>query len=656
MMAAKAVIAENRKNGHRIGNRLIQIQISGIQSFIYEIGSRNALKNLRARSFFVELLLNHVIDQFVMKYKLHPANVIMNGGGSALIMSSIPINFKIVLNQIDIRTNQWLVDKFNGPLALTIAHTSLDDDQLSGNLADCFNALGELIFRNRRMRFSSLIQNDAFEFVKTADPAPERCELCFSDYTAKQKSAPDEVPFYKCPICDRFIRLGSLIPKTRFIYQTNMEGKDCLQIVDSTYRLSEALDDHAPKWVIFKAGQSLLTNLSESSGIMFAEEYAVPNSKLPENMRQKINKQKSEIEDRLAEESDPQERYYLEGELNAYRGEYSATLEILADISQGQKLVGALRMDADNLGRLLIHGFSQGVTLEKAAALSRNMNYLFRIVLNDVCSGRTGKGKRRYVHVVYAGGDDLFALGAWSDIAELADEFSNYFHRYTCNNIDIGISAGFSIHGPKYPVRQMAEDSLAGLNLSKQSHAPCWFCHKQWMDCPFNLDGSCLRKDAVTPFFDRSKLWLKQQLDIDIEQGDSHILEPSRLKLSFKRRHYHKERNSLLDEFRISVLVPLQAMMNISDKVTSRGFLHNMLKLLDVWYADGLLYLPRIAWLLQRHKEHFQRVYLEEAEDNLYELCQYYFHCASPNMLASLHIPLTWILLLQKEGDNRNEA
>ncbi len=43
---------------------LCSMDISGIQSFIYTISSKNALKTLRARSFYLEIMMEHIIDFF----------------------------------------------------------------------------------------------------------------------------------------------------------------------------------------------------------------------------------------------------------------------------------------------------------------------------------------------------------------------------------------------------------------------------------------------------------------------------------------------------------------------------------------------------------------------------------------------------------------
>ena len=55
---------------------LYSMDISGIQNFIYTIGSQGALRGLRARSFYLEILMEHVIDELLNDLSLSRANLI----------------------------------------------------------------------------------------------------------------------------------------------------------------------------------------------------------------------------------------------------------------------------------------------------------------------------------------------------------------------------------------------------------------------------------------------------------------------------------------------------------------------------------------------------------------------------------------------------
>ena len=67
--------------------RLISGDISGIQNFIYTIPSKGALKSLRGRSFYLEILMEQIVDELLDALQLTRANLIYNGGGHFYILA-----------------------------------------------------------------------------------------------------------------------------------------------------------------------------------------------------------------------------------------------------------------------------------------------------------------------------------------------------------------------------------------------------------------------------------------------------------------------------------------------------------------------------------------------------------------------------------------
>ena len=60
---------------------LLSADISGIQRFIYTISSKGALKSLRARSFYLEIMLEHIVDEILEEFNLSRFNLLYTGGG-----------------------------------------------------------------------------------------------------------------------------------------------------------------------------------------------------------------------------------------------------------------------------------------------------------------------------------------------------------------------------------------------------------------------------------------------------------------------------------------------------------------------------------------------------------------------------------------------
>lgn len=56
--------------------RMLSLDISGIQKFIYTIHSSGALKMLRSRSFYLEIMMEHMVDELLTRLNLSRANLI----------------------------------------------------------------------------------------------------------------------------------------------------------------------------------------------------------------------------------------------------------------------------------------------------------------------------------------------------------------------------------------------------------------------------------------------------------------------------------------------------------------------------------------------------------------------------------------------------
>jgi CRISPR-associated protein Csm1 len=114
--------------------------------------------------------------------------------------------------------------------------------------------------------------------------------------------------------------------------------------------------------------------------------------------------------------------------------------------------VGVLRMDVDGLGRV----FSEGVpdlTLPKLSALSGALDLFFSGYLNVLVRDQAEND----MYIIYAGGDDLFIVGAWHHLPDLAEAIRNQFKAFTGNNPVLSLSGGITLEGAKFPLYRAAE-------------------------------------------------------------------------------------------------------------------------------------------------------------------------------------------------------
>ena len=80
------------------------------------------------------------------------------------------------------------------------------------------------------------------------------------------------------------------------------------------------------------------------------------------------------------------------------------------------------------------------------------MSLFFKGYINGILEGLQ-------VSIVYAGGDDVFLVGAWNDVLEAAQRIQRNLTAFSCGALTL--SAGIGIFDPHYPIRLSAEETAA---------------------------------------------------------------------------------------------------------------------------------------------------------------------------------------------------
>ena len=112
---------------------LIAGDLSGIQKFIYTISSDGALKSLRARSFYLQLVVEEVVQQLLEALELPRTNVIYAGGGNLYLLAPAREETKTAVNQVRQQFNQWLWEEFQGKIFLALDCFEFESKDVSGS-------------------------------------------------------------------------------------------------------------------------------------------------------------------------------------------------------------------------------------------------------------------------------------------------------------------------------------------------------------------------------------------------------------------------------------------------------------------------------------------------------------------------------------------
>lgn len=400
---------------------LYSMDFSGIQSFIYgQYGKEEVLKNLRSRSFYLEILMENVIDELLKSLNLSVANLLYAGGGHAYFILANTERTKTLLADFDADIKTWMQDTFGIDLYIGSGYCECSCNDLQnkpdGAYSNCFREVSGAVSQNKLRRYCAS-QIKALNKGKKTDGERE-CKICHSSYNLNENGV--------CSLCDGFAQLSRDILNREIFTVVSDKENGILPIYKNGYLSAE--------------------NIKRKDG----EEYLKTNKKILIRAYSKNGVYKG--------------KDYVK---TIYVGDYHAeeTLENLVKDGVGIKRLGVLRGDIDNLGKAFVGGFEKNKqTLSKSAAFSRKLTQFFKYDINNILrnpvykipfSDGEAENTDRKIAIIYSGGDDVFVVGAWKDIIEFGVDLYNNLKEYTQGTLTV--SAGLGIYMPKYPISYMAE-------------------------------------------------------------------------------------------------------------------------------------------------------------------------------------------------------
>jgi len=447
--AVAAALTNNPKASHL---SLVAGDLSGIQKFIYTISSDGALKSLRARSFYLELVTEEIVQQILTELDLPRTNVIYAGGGNLYILSNNDEKkVNQALNTVSDRLNKWLITSFQGKVFLALDYLPIPTESVGKKeFAGYWNQVPKKLAKQKLRKFESQL-NDFLKPSLTYEP----CRVCHRDDLPKLKQLNRHEPDSSaaCWMCRTVFELGDKLFRKKVIVRSKISN------LKRGFELGERLSLPGFYYYFFDKPEQAL----EVKG---AETVFLVNNWEVENYR------KNTVPLLLGNYGK-----VIETENGAHyirAGEMADAAKKAGCIPR----VGYLRMDVDKLGQIFAKGLNEKQTLPRLAGLSRQMSYFFKVYLNSLAEfrkrdflepGRTVKvlekvkclreGYRQNLLFIYAGGDDLFVSGAWNEVVEFAFDVYQCFHAYTGNNPDITLSGGISLSDVKFPLYQAAAES-----------------------------------------------------------------------------------------------------------------------------------------------------------------------------------------------------
>lgn len=609
---------------------LVSGDFSGIQDAIYAIDSSGALKTLRARSFMLELLTEHIIYEIQQATCCGRYSLIFSGGGGFSLLIPNTENNQNAINDFAKVINAWTLEQFRLQLFLALHCEPVSADAIEGSqFKNTWELMANKLGKQKQRKFWN---SDNFE-----DMFKPKMPLQLENQSACQITHRDD------------------LPEAEMIFSSEIEGRvsrlayrlwklgDRLTEIKSVVRLKETKDDIHNGTLLFP------THQSETNSFQYAEYKVV--KQIPQRSEYDVcwvvnswdlnnydertypllyGDYVRSVADLPCEAQElEKEEYKIDrnGEMDEPAG-VTASFSGLAKAAQGSELIGCLRMDMDDSGDL----FSDKLASSGIAALSnfsQNMNLFFKGYLNQICGMKLGvdfpnedhplditgkkedkKTQGRDVSIVYAGGDDMFIVGAWDDIAELAFDINACFQAFTCQNPDVNLSAGVTLHKPKFPLYQMARIAAEAEHNAKANK---WDIDKE--------------KNSLSLFYSS-------------ELKTRNILLNKRIEDEFYRHGWQQKSDRIAiasewSEF-ADVIKLTQQLYEIYEELP-QGFYRRLFETLQIWQEDGKLYMPMLTQIIRKIDElNLKKPISKDLKMLLFKHIQ------------QLHIPLYWVEYLNR--------
>ena len=495
---------------------LFSMDMSGIQDFIYTIASKNALKMLRSRSFYLEIFMENLIDELLDYIGMSRSNLIYSGGGHAYIITANTENIKQKIVEFELKINEWLLDEFKTALFLGCGYAECSANELhnepEGTYRQIFKNVSKMISQKKMKRYSAaqIIKLNS----KGKKDGTRECRVC---RRASKLLEDDDI----CSVCNAMIDMSqNILYEGFYIVTENPKDKVALPLPFGRYLVAYNKEE-------------LLEKMKQDDS-SYIRAYTKNKSYTGFKVVKKL-----------------------------WVGDYTLgdSFEKLAKKSEGINRIAVFRADVDNLADAFVNGFvsekygEKYMTISRTATFSRKMSMFFKYHINYILKNGEfyivdkkkedkGKKRNRNATIVYSGGDDVFVVGSWDDVVGFAVDLQKSLKEFSQDTLTI--SGGIGIYSAKYPINNMArltgelEECSKNYKELEKKIGLCKDCNKS---------GNCSRecekksKNAITLFTPpqeksgNNSLSLTQDMTFSWKDFENNVVK---IKLNFLKKFFVK--------------------------------------------------------------------------------------------------------------------
>jgi len=397
-----------------LGNDLLLISgdFWGIQKFIFDgVTTSKASKILRSRSAMVQLITYAVVDRIKQEFK--GSEALLFGAGKFMILAKNENHHKI--KNIQKELDSYFLKNFFGQNGFILSTQTTTRDKIESqkeSMEEDLNALGAKNEENKLNKFDLLnVEDDDIlidPFKNSTIDDNNSCKFCNKRIATKKIHKNEDEK--ACSICFNQIELGKELVKNNYI-----------SIFTSSNKLSKDIEIIQLNNIYYYAKFS--KNFNNLNGDIF--DITIIDSEYFDYPKWSL---KSDIATDKEEIKSFNEYIEKDGKV----------------ISSG---LMALKADIDKLGDTFRELYREDFRLFNR--LSREVEFFFSNYITHLIS------KRDNIYTVFAGGDDLFLIGEYKEIIELAKEIREEFLTFSLGKTTI--SMGVVMFKPTTPINFVSE-------------------------------------------------------------------------------------------------------------------------------------------------------------------------------------------------------
>lgn len=229
---------------------LYTADFSRIQRFIYTVHTEGALRSLRSHSFFLELLMEHYMDELLDGCGLTRTNIIYSGGGHCYLLLPNTAAVQQPLADWNRAFNGWLNEQFGMQLFLANGWTPCSANDLCNVPAEAspykalFRRVNAIAEQHKQHPYDAAALR-ALNREQAIPDGTRECKVCGNSAQVNAEGL--------CPWCNRFANLSAQIQNQSIYLVHSTPRPSALALPGKNgAALFDAVPDHTYSWDVLR--------------------------------------------------------------------------------------------------------------------------------------------------------------------------------------------------------------------------------------------------------------------------------------------------------------------------------------------------------------------------------------------------------------------